>query len=143
LIIFGIYLKMRLSTLLSFFGFVILIAGTYCPIIKPVFGSWDVYDGNKAYGIVILLVAVVGIAGTVFNQQKIIRLTAWLSLALVILFYFLAVLKVRMSFNFIPLHFVAKYLTSKLKFQWGWYLLSGGPLLALAGFLFKKQRSFK
>jgi len=133
---------MRLNTLLSFAGFVILIAGTYCPIVKPILGSWDVYDGNKPYGIVILLVALVGIIGTVFNEQKIIRLSAWLSLALVILFYFLAILKVRMSFDFIPLHFVAKYLTSKLKFKWGWYLLFGGPLLALAGVLLKRKKSF-
>jgi predicted membrane channel-forming protein YqfA (hemolysin III family) len=130
---------MRLNTFLSFAGFVILIAGTYCPIVKPILGNWDVYDGNKSYGIVILLIAVVGIIGTVFNEQKIIRLSAWLSLVLVILFYFLAILKVRMSFNFVPLHFVAKYLTSKLKFKWGWYLLFGGPLLAIAGMLLKNK----
>jgi hypothetical protein len=47
--------------------------------------------------------------------------------------------KGRMSFNFIPLHFVAKYLTSRLKFKWGWYLLFGGPLLAIAGMLLKNK----
>ena len=52
---------MRLSALLSFAGFIILIAGTYCPILHPFIGNWDVYDGNKPYGIVILLVAVIGI----------------------------------------------------------------------------------
>jgi hypothetical protein len=130
---------MRLNSLLSFAGFIILIAGTYCPIIKPILGSWDVYDGNKPYGIVILLVAVVGILGTVLNQMKITRLSAWLSLGLVILFYILAILKVRMSFDFVPLHFVAKYLTSKLKFMWGWYLLFGGPVLAVLGVLMGRR----
>ena len=130
---------MRFNILTSFVGFVVLIAGTYCPILHPIIGSWDVYDGNKAYGIVILLVALVGVLGTVFNEARIIRMTAWLSLCLVALFYVLAILKVRTSFTFIPLHFVARYLTSKLKFKWGWYLLFGGPLLALAGvFLGKK-----
>jgi len=127
---------MRLNNLLSFIGFVILIAGTYCPILKPIFGHWDVYDGNKPYGIVILLVAIVGILGTVLSQPKIIRLSAWLSLGLVILFYILAILKVRMSFDFIPLHFLAKYLTSKIKFIWGWYLLFGGAVLAVLGVIF-------
>jgi hypothetical protein len=133
---------MRLNTLLSFAGFVILIAATYCPIFHPIVGSWDVYDGNKPYGIVILLVAVVGVLGTVFNQFKIIRLAAWLSLILVFIFLILAILKVYTSFNFIPLHFVAKYLTSKIKFKWGWYLLFGGPLLAIIGVLFEKKKNF-
>lgn len=134
---------MRPNLLLSFVGFVILIAATYCPILHPIIGSWDVYDGNKPYGIVILLVAVVGIIGTVFNQAKIIRMAAWLSLALVIVFYFLAILKIHHTFSFIPLHFAAKYLTSKIKFKWGWYLLAGGPLLALAGVFLGKNPRFK
>ena len=91
---------------------------------------------------VILLVAVVGIIGTVFNQRKIIRMAAWLSLALVIVFLLLAWLKVHNTFSWVPLHFVAKFLTSKIKFKWGWYLLFGGPVLALAGvFLGKKSHS--
>jgi predicted membrane channel-forming protein YqfA (hemolysin III family) len=132
---------MRLNHLLSFIGFIILAAGTYCPILHPIIGSWDVYDGNKAYGIVILLVALVGILGTVFNQ-KIIPVCAWLSVALVVVFYILAILKVHTSFDFIPLHFVARYLTSKLKFKWGWYLLFGGPLLALAGTFLQRKPIF-
>ncbi|HEY8783703.1 MAG TPA: hypothetical protein VIM16_18895 [Mucilaginibacter sp.] len=134
---------MRLNSLLSFAGFVILIAATYCPIFHPIIGKWDVYDGNKPYGIVILLVAVVGILGTVFDQVKITRMAAWLSLVLVFIFLLLAILKVYTSFNFIPLHFVAKYLTSKIKFKWGWYLLFGGPLLAIAGVLSGRKKSFK
>ena len=130
---------MRPNLLLSFVGFVILIAGTYCPILHPIIGSWDVYDGNKPYGIVILLVATVGITGTVFNQLKIVRMAAWLSLILVIVFLLLAFLKVHNTFNWVPLHFVAKFLTSKIKFKWGWYLLFGGPVLALAGVLFSKK----
>lgn len=130
---------MRPNLLLSFVGFVILIAGTYCPILHPIIGSWDVYDGNKPYGIVILLVATVGITGTVFNQLKIVRMAAWLSLILVIVFLLLAFLKVHNTFSWVPLHFVAKFLTSKIKFKWGWYLLFGGPALALAGVLFSKK----
>src|ERR1700734_2437265 len=102
---------MRLSALLSFAGFIILIAGTYCPILHPFIGNWDVYDGNKPYGIVILLIAVVGILGTVLNQVKITRMAAWLSLALIIVFYLLALLKVHTSFSFIPFRSVAAYLS--------------------------------
>ncbi len=133
---------MRLSSLISFIGFVILIAGTYCPILHPFIGNWNVYDGNKPYGIVILLVAIVGIIGTVFNQPKITRMAAWFSLVLVILFYLLAFLKVHTSFNFIPFRSVAAYLSGKIRFKWGWLLLFGGALLALAGTLLKRNRSF-
>jgi len=132
---------MRLNFLLSFVGFIILIAGTYCPILHPFIGNWDVYDGNKPYGIVILLVAVVGILGTVLNQEKITRMAAWLSLALIIVFYLLALLKVHTSFSFIPFRSVAAYLSGKIRFKWGWYLLFGGPILALAGVLIKKTTS--
>jgi hypothetical protein len=131
---------MRPNLLLSFVGFVLLIVGTYSPILHPIIGTWDVYDGSKPYGMAILLVAVVGIIGTVFNRPKIIRMAAWLSLALVIVFLLLAWLKVHSTFSWIPLHFVAKYFTSKIKFKWGWYLLFGGPVLALAGVFFGKKR---
>ncbi|MDF2431795.1 MAG: hypothetical protein JWP44_1426 [Mucilaginibacter sp.] len=134
---------MRLNTLLSFAGFVLLIAGTYCPVLRPFhLFSWDVYAANKPYGIVILLVALVGIIGTVFNRIRLIRLTAWLSLGLVIVFYLLALLKVHTSFNFIPIHPVGNYLSSLIKFKWGWYLLFAGPLLALSGVLLNKKSNF-
>lgn len=134
---------MRINTLFSFAGFVMLIAATYCPIIRPIIGHYDVFDANKPYGIVMLLVAVVGILGTVFNQSKIIRLAAWLSLGLVILFYLLALLKAHTSFTFIPIHSLGNYLSGKIKFLWGWYFLFGGALLAVAGAIFTKKPGFK
>jgi uncharacterized membrane protein len=133
---------MRLNALLSFVGFIILVAGTYCPILHPFVGNWDVYDGNKPYGIVILLVALVGIIGTVFNRVKLISLTARLSLILVVVFYLLAQLKIHTSFSFIPFHSVDEFLTRQIKFKWGWYLLITGPLLALLGVLLTKKSNF-
>lgn len=133
---------MRINTLFSLIGFIILIAGTYCPVLHPIIGNWDVYDGNKAYGITILLVALIGIVGTVFSQVKITRFAAWSSLFLVVVFYLLALLKVHTSFNFIPFRSVAQYLSSKIRFKWGWYLLFGGPLLAIAGVVFGKRPAF-
>jgi predicted membrane channel-forming protein YqfA (hemolysin III family) len=135
---------MRINNIISFLGFIILIAATYCPILHPFhLITWDVYDGNKPYGIIILLVAVIGMLGTVFNQVKIIRLAAWLSLALVILFYLAALLKVYISFSFIPFRSFDNFLSKQIKFKWGWYLLFGGPLLALAGRFLEKNDSFK
>lgn len=101
------------------------------------------YDGNKPYGMVILLVAVVGIVGTVFNQVKITRLAAWLSLVLVILFFGLAEIKIHTSFSFIPFHSIGRFLSGKLELRWGWYLLFGGPILALAGVFGRKSAILK
>lgn len=132
---------MRPPSFISFAGFVLLIAATYCPLFRP-FGitTWDMYDANKPYGIVILLIAVVGIVGIIFMQIKIARMAGWLSLSLIILFYFLALLKIHTSFSFIPFHSISKFLAGKIKFKWGWFLLVAGPIMALAGALIEKQK---
>lgn len=132
---------MRPASFLSFVGFVMLIAATYCPLFAP-FGitKWDMYYANKPYGIVVLLVATVGIIGLVFMQMKIARMAAWLSVALIILFYFLALLKIHTSFTFIPFHSISKFLEGKIKFKWGWWLLIAGPVLALVGALSEKSK---
>ncbi|PJJ79428.1 hypothetical protein [Mucilaginibacter auburnensis] len=131
---------MRTSSFFSFAGFVLLIAGTYCPLLRP-FGlvSWNVYDLNKPYGMVILLVAVVGILGTVLNRNGLVKLTAWLSLALVALLLLAAIMKVNTSFSFLPFKSVAGFLTKQIKFKWGWYLLFAGAVVALGGSFANKQ----
>jgi predicted membrane channel-forming protein YqfA (hemolysin III family) len=132
---------MRPGSFLAFAGFVILIAATYCPLLRPLhLTNWDMYACNKPYGIVVLLIAVVGIIGVVFMHRKIVRLVAWLSLILVILFYFLALLKIYTSFSFIPFHSIERLLGRQIKFKWGWWLLVAGPVVALAGALSEKPR---
>ena len=132
---------MKLRSFLAFAGFVMLIAATYCPLFRP-FGitTWNMYDANKPYGIVVLLIAVVGIIGVVFMQASVARMAAWLSAILVFLFYILALLKIHTSFTFIPFHAVSRFLASKIKFKWGWWLLVAGPVLSLAGALRDKSR---
>ena len=91
---------MRLPSLISFAGFVIIIMATFSPILRLFhITNWNVYDGNMPYGIVMLLVAVVGILGTVLNQQKLVSLMARLSLGLIVLFYILTWLKLYTSFG--------------------------------------------
>jgi len=150
---------MKIPALVSFAGFVLLVMATFCPILKLFYVvNWDVFDGNLPYGVVILLVAVVGILGTVFSQENIIRLAAWLSFGLVVLFYLLTLLKIYTSFGFITIntsgvklnsshsifHAVDKFLVSKVKFIWGIYVLFIGGILAVVGtFLSKKISNFK
>ena len=134
---------MRLNNLISFVGFVLIIAGTYCPMVRPFhLYNIDVYGGSKPYGIVMLLVAVTGIIGAVFSQDPTIRFCAWASLVLVILFYILAWLKVHTSFSFIPFHSLDAYLTGKIRFMWGWYVLAAGAVLAIAGVLTGSKPKF-
>lgn len=132
---------MKLRSFLAFAGFVMLIAATYCPLFRP-FGitTWDMYDANKPYGIVVLLIAVVGIIGVVFMQSSIARMAAWLSAVLVVLFYILALLKIHTSFTFIPFHAISRFLAGKIRFKWGWWLLVSGPILSLIGALRDKPR---
>jgi hypothetical protein len=129
---------MRISSFVSFAGFIMIIVGTYCPIIHFAIFNQDAYQLNKPYGIVFLLVAVVGILGTVFSNIKLTQFIAWLMAALVILFYIAALIKIHFSFSFIPFHSLAGYLAGKITFRWGWYVLCCGAILAVTGTLFKK-----
>jgi predicted membrane channel-forming protein YqfA (hemolysin III family) len=134
---------MRINVLTSFAGFIILIAGLYCPILRPfhVFNI-DGFGANKPYGMVLLLVGVVGIIATVFNQAKITKTVSFIALGLAVLFYLAALLKVRASFSFIPFHSIDAFLARQIKFKWGWFLILGGPLLAVAGVIFGRKPTF-
>lgn len=134
---------MRLSSILSFVGFALLFAATYCPLLR-VFHvtSWNIYKLNQPYGLVLLLVAVIGIIVSFLNHAKIMRVAAWLSVVLVILLLVAAIMKVNSAFSFIPFKGVNKFLTSQLKFQWGWYVMFAGPVLALIGALGGKPKTF-
>lgn len=133
---------MRISSFVSFFGFVLLIAGTYCPLLRA-FGliSKNVFALSQPYGMVLLLVALVGILGTVLNRIQLVKLSAWLLLGLVALLLLAAVLKVNTSFSFIPFKSVAGFFTRQIKFKWGWYLLFAGPVIALIGAFSGRQLS--
>ena len=133
---------MRISSFVSFFGFVLLIAGAYCPLLRP-FGlfNMNLFKLSQPYGMVILLVAVMGILGTVLNRVQLVKLTAWLSLALVALLLLAAVLKVHTSFSFIPFKSIAGFFSRQIKFKWGWYLLFAGPVFALIGAFSTRQLS--
>lgn len=118
-----------------------LIAATYCPLFRPLhIVNWNMYKANLPYGIVVLVIAVVGIIGVVFMQRGIVRLAAWLSVILVILFYILSLLKIHYSFTFIPFHSFERFMERQIKFKWGWWLLVAGPILALAGSLKDKPK---
>ena len=132
---------MRLPSLVSFVGFVLLMAGTWCPLLRPFhLFNWDAYDLSRPYGMVVLLISVVGILGVILNQIKLVRLTGWISLVLVLLLFVAAYMKVHTSFSFIPFKSFAGFLTSQIKFKWGWYLLFAGPVIALAGSMIKTSK---
>ncbi len=132
---------MRLPSFVSFIGFVLLMAGTWCPLLRPFhLFNMDVYDLNRPYGMVILLISVIVILGVILNRIKLVRLTAWLSLILVLLLFVAAYMKVHTSFSFIPFKSFAGFLANQIKFKWGWYLLFTGPLIALAGSMLKSSK---
>lgn len=135
---------MRISSILSFVGFVLLFAGTYCPLLRPFhIVSWNVYQLNQPYGLVMLLAAIVGIAASFLNQPKIIRAAAWVSAALVVMLFIAALLKIHFAFSFIPFHKFEAFLAKQIKFKWGWYVLLAGALFAVAGALSIRKPTVK
>ena len=127
--------------MLSFVGFVLVFAGTYCPLLRPFhLFNWNVYQLNQSYGIVLLFIAVIGMAASFLNQPKIIRVTALLSMVLVVVLFIAAVSKVQFAFSFIPFHKVDELLSKQIKFKWGWWVLFAGPAVALAGVINNKPK---
>jgi hypothetical protein len=134
---------MRPASLLSLLGFIILIAATFCPMLRPFhLFNMNVYKLNQPYGMVIMLVGVIGILCTVLNQAKVTRIAAWASLILVVLLFIAAFLKVKASFSFIPFKGINGFLTRQIAFKWGWYMLFTGPVLSVTGVLLSKQRVY-
>jgi hypothetical protein len=134
---------MRPASLISLLGFILLIGATFCPMLRPFhLFNWDVYQLNRPYGMVIMLVGIIGILGTVLNQVKITRLSAWVSLTLVILLFIAAILKVKTTFSFIPFKGINGYLTRQIAFKWGWYVLFAGALLSVIGVLINKKPNY-
>ena len=133
---------MRISSFISFIGFIMIIVATFCPILHFAIFNQTVYQLNKPYGLVFLLIAVVGIISTIFSNAKLTNLMAWVSLGLTIIFFIAALLKIHTSFSFIPFRSLAGYLSDKIKFKWGWYVLCAGSILALAGTFANKKTSF-
>jgi len=125
---------MQPKAYLSLVGFFIFMAATWCPLLRP-FGimNWNAYDLNKPYGMVMLLVAVIGIVAIMLKQQGLARVAALASLVLVILFYIAAQLKVNTTFSFIPFKVMVGFLTKLIKFKWGWYPLFAGAVISVIG----------
>ncbi|WP_295771800.1 hypothetical protein [uncultured Mucilaginibacter sp.] len=120
------------KSFLSFVGFILLLAGTWCPLITA-FGlkTYNLYGLEKAFGMVVLLMAVVGLACIILRKFTIARLAAWIGLGLVLLVFTAAQLKVHDFFSFIPFKGIAGFFTHQIKFKWGWYLLFAGPVLSI------------
>jgi hypothetical protein len=133
---------MRISSFISFVGFIMIIVASFCPILHFTIFNQTMYQLNKPYGLVFLLIAVVGIIGTVLNNTKLVNLMAWVSLGLTFIFYIAALCRIHTSFSFIPFHSLAGYLSDKIKFKWGWYVLCTGAVLTIAGVLSNKKASF-
>lgn len=121
-------------TLISFAGFILLIAGLFSPLISPLgLVKWNLFDLNKTFAIIILVVAVAGIVSTLIKNNQFLKITGWLSLALIILIFIAAVMKVQTAFSFIPFPKLANTMSGFIHYRWGWYLLFAGAILAVLG----------
>lgn len=121
-------------TFISFVGFILLIAGLFSPLISPLgLVKWNLFDLNKTFAIIILIVAVAGLIAAIIRNNQLLRLSGWIALGLVVLVFIAAVMKVQTSFSFIPFPKIANTLSGFIHYRWGWYLLFAGSILALLG----------
>lgn len=133
---------MRISSFISFIGFAAVLIGTFCPMAHFFFVHKTIYNVNQPYGIILLLIALVGILGCVFSNSNLIKLMAWLNLGLIVLLFIAAVFKMTHYFNFMPFHWGSESLNHSIKFDWGWYVMLVGSIIALAGTFSKKPVTF-
>jgi hypothetical protein len=127
---------MRISSLISFVGFVLVLAGAYCPLLRPFhLFNYDLFDLNKPYGMVVLLMTVVGILAVALDLRPLF--------GLVVLIYIAAFFQVKSEFNFIPFKGIASGLSKSIKFKWGWYVLFVGSIMAVSGTFGAKPKAIK
>jgi hypothetical protein len=135
---------MRISSLISFVGFVLVLAGAYCPLLRPFhLFNYDLFDLNKPYGMVVLLMTVVGILAVALDLRPLLKTTAFATLGLVVLIYIAAFFQVKSEFNFIPFKGIASGLSKSIKFKWGWYVLFVGSIMAVSGTFGAKPKAIK
>ncbi len=94
---------MRISSLISFIGFVLTIAGCYCRLLVfKILVNWthyDIFGLNKPYGMVVLLMAVIGIIAIALDRRALIKITAYVNLALITLLFAGVVFQVNSTLN--------------------------------------------
>ncbi|MEX8546746.1 MAG: hypothetical protein V5804_04015 [Mucilaginibacter sp.] len=124
----------------SFAGFILLIAGVFSPLISPLgLVKWNLFDLNKPFGIVVLAIAVTGLAASLTKSVQLVKFAGWITLGLVVLVFIAAVMKVNTSFSFIPFPKLSHTLSGLIHYRWGWFLLFAGPVLALLGSSGKRE----
>ena len=118
----------------SFAGFILLIAGIFSPLISPLgLVKWNLFDLNKPIGIVLLSIAVTGLAAVIIKNNQLIKFAAWFTFCLGLLVFIAAIMKVNTAFSFIPFPKLSHTLSGFIHYRWGWYLLFAGSVLALLG----------
>jgi hypothetical protein len=125
---------MRISSFITFVGFVLIAAGCYCPLLRPFhLFNYNLFDLSKPYGMAVLLISVIGILGVALKQRALARTSAIINTLLVALIFAAAIFKVDTSFSFIPFKGLATALSHAIKYKYGWYVLFGGAVLAVGG----------
>ena len=129
---------MRISSFISFAGFAAVLIATFCPLAHFLFVHKTIYNVNQPYGLILLLITVIGILGSVLSNKNLTRLMAWINVGLIVLLFVAAVFKMTHYFNFMPFHWGSESLNNHIHFDWGWYLMLAGTIVALAGTFARK-----
>src|ERR1700748_1704290 len=138
---------MRISSFVSFLGFVLVLIGAYCPLVVfKIVVNWKHYNLfglNQPYGITVLLMAVIGILAVILDKRALIKISAYVSFVLVALIFAGVIFQVHNTLGELPFNFLAALFAKAIHFKWGWYLLFAGALLAVGGTFAVKAKAIK
>ncbi len=116
---------MRLAKLVGLFSAMLLIVGTFLPMVHvPIVGNWSYWDLHKYLASFVTLMGFLAISAVFRKKQGYLRFYAILGLLTLALTYVGARMKIAESFSFIPFPKMAGAAGSLIKYQWqGWTIM--------------------
>lgn len=116
---------MKLAKLVGLFSGMLLIIGTFLPMVHvPIVGNWSYWDLHKYLASFVFMMGVLAIIAVFRKRQTLLRFYGILGLLTLALTYVGARLKIADSFSFIPFPKIADAAGSLIKYQWqGWTIM--------------------
>ena len=126
---------MKTINYLGLTGSILVIAGWLSPMLHlPIIGNWNYWGIDATLASIVLILAVAGMFGSVSAKNKLLKISGWATLVVVILTFIAVYFKVNDYFSFIPMKKLAAVAAKIVQFRWiGWILLIVGSVLMIFG----------
>lgn len=139
---------MSKSRILGLAGTLLLIGGTFCPVLYvPFSGSLDYFQKGKGDGMIVLVLAGISLVLILFNALRGLLLTGILSLGVMTLTFLnvqnkIAALKsdIGKTLEGNPMREIADSTIGSIRYRWGWAVLLAGVILLFVAALTVRRR---